>query len=582
MSRPKRALRLAALSFALLVGTASAARAQDFDRVVPRLPPENAPPVVPPPPGDEAPSQDQTVLIPELRAVRFVASPEAVQTGGVAPEMVVGGVDAPELPLLSRPEFVGQIRPFLGRPLTRAELGAITQAVQLAYRDSDRPFMFVSVPEQNVQNGVIQILVTEFRIGEVSVTGNRHFSTRRILSMGDLDPGETLTLPRLRKALDDYNQNPFLSVNALTEPGAETGTTNIILQASDRAPWRVYAGVDNQGVPTLGRWEWYVGFNWGNVFGTGQILSYQYTRSFEGSYESHSLSDVIPVGPDDRILLFGAYSTQEPDLGPIFDSEGHSAQVSGRWVHDLPYSIGFQHSIQVGVDYKRADSNLEFFGFRVLDTDVEVFQFPIVYTARIPNRRGLTVIENLLVISPGDITANNTDEDLQQLVPFADATYIYDRISVTHTFNLAEEMSLVLRAMGQLASGNLPYSEQIGGGGLGSVRGYDTNSVLGSEGVLLTAEWRSPPFSPIGSIPGVPGERDFLQFSVFTDYGYFSQPDRFPDLPRSEELASLGVGVNYAIGRYLDIEASVAHQLNRPRLRFDRETRADLVVTISF
>lgn len=574
-------LRAVSATAAVACATAAApALAQDFDRVAPQAPEARELPALPPPPPDPPLSQDRTVLIPQLRAVLFVGDAASLETE-IAPGILPGGIGAPGLPPLETAGFRARIMPFVGQSLTRANLDAISRLAQRAYRDSDRPFVHVSVPPQNVQGGILRILVTEYRIGEISVAGNRFFSSGQILAMGDLDSGEALTLPRLRKALDDYNQNPFLTVSAVTQPGSETGLTDIVLQATDRRPVRVYAGIDNQGVPTLGRWEWYVGFNWGNVFGTGQLLSYQFTRSFEGKYESHSLTDIIPIDADNRLILFGAYATQEPFIADIFDTRGHSGQISGRLAHDLPYSTGYQHSLQIGIDYKRADSNLEFLGLRILDTAVEIFQFPVVYTARIPDGRGITVVENLLVISPGDITGRNTDADIASLVPGAEATYVYDRLSVTRTTNLPEGMSWIVRAMAQVATGNLPYSEQLGAGGLGSVRGYDTNTALGSEGVLLSAEWRSPAFSPLSQM-GVTGLADQLQLGLFVDYAWVRQPTRIPDRPRSEELASLGVGLNYSAGRYLDIELSVGTQLIRPTFARDRETRAQLVATISF
>ncbi|NWP89546.1 hypothetical protein GY985_24345, partial [Escherichia coli] len=90
----------------------------------------------------------------------------------------------------------------------------------------------------------------------------------------------------------------------------------------------------------------------------------QFTRSFKGRYTSHSVSDTVPLGPDDRLLFFGAYAIQDPDLGPIFKSKGHSGQISGRWAHDLPGSTRVKHNLQIGVDYKRTDNNLDFLGFR--------------------------------------------------------------------------------------------------------------------------------------------------------------------------------------------------------------------------
>lgn len=569
---------LIALALAAFLSPATAG-AQDFERRLPQPPPQTPVPDVPVPPELAPAADDSTQLLPELKAVLFVGGMDAVQADGVAPETVAGGVEARGLPLLAEPAFLEQVRPYLGRPLTRGDLNAITRLVQETYRATEHPFVDVSVPPQNVQRGAVQIVVTEYRVGEIGVSGNRHFSTNLILRMSELEPGQTLTLPLLREALRDYNSNPFLEIDGVLRPGAQTGTTDVLLEAHDRLPLRVYAGYDNQGVPTLGRDEWYVGFNWGNVLGTGHILSYQFTRSFEGRYTSHSGSYVAPVSPDDQILVFGAYATQEPFLSDAFRSTGHSWQVSGRFVHEMIGRVGLRTTLQGGFDFKRTDNNLDFLGFRVLDTVVDIVQFPLTFTATIDDRLGETVINNLFVFSPGNVTDHNTDFAMRLLVPFSDATYVYDRLSLTRTTWLPQDFSWVIRAMGQVATSNLPYSEQLAAGGLGSVRGYDPNTALGSEGLLLKTELVTPAFSVLASKGNF---ADQIQFGLFFDYAKVWQNRRLPDSPRNAELASVGVYAHYTAGRHLDLEVDLGHQLMRAPFRFERDTRFAIVATIGF
>ncbi|WP_395326997.1 ShlB/FhaC/HecB family hemolysin secretion/activation protein [Novosphingobium sp. BL-8H] len=555
------------------------AHAQDFERRLPKQPPNQPPPEVPAPPPETTGADDATQILPVLRGLVFVDGTGGLQPAGIAADAVGNGVEVRGLPLLSNPGFDAAVRPYIGRPLTRGDLNAIVRIVQNTYRTGEHPFVDVGAPPQNVQSGVVQIVVTEYRVGAIEVTGNRHFSTPLIKGMSDLKTGDVLTLPRLRTALDDYNQNPFLTVDGVVRPGQDTGTTDLVLQAKDRLPVRIYGGYDNQGVPTLGRDEWFVGFNWGNVLGTGQILSYQYTRSFEGAYTSHSASDVIPLSPNDRLIFFGAYSTQKPDFSELFSSTGHSSQVSGRFVHNMRGPGTVRTSIQLGMDYKRADSNLEFLGFRLLDTAVEVFQFPVIFTGTIDDRHGQTVLENQTVISPGGLTNHNTDADLQQLVPYAKATYAYDRISITRTTYFPHGINWVVRGMAQFATSNLPYSEQLSAGGLGSVRGYDPNAALGSEGVLLKTELNSPAFHLIASSGDF---ADQIQFGVFVDYGKVWQRRRLPDSPKNAELASVGGKVHYTLGRYLDLEVDLGRQLEKAPFAKDKDTRLAMVATVGF
>ncbi len=295
--------RLAALGVAAWL-VLSWADAQDFKKVVPSLPAQEKPTVTTPPVTDEA-SQDQTVLAPRLAGVVFVDGLPALRADGLAAGEVSGGVRADGLPVLADEAFLAKIRPLVGQPLTRAGLDQIVRQAREAHRAVGRPFMEIVAPPQNVSSGVIQIVVTEYHVGQVEVVGGRHFSPDLIRRWGDLTPGEVMTLPRFRDALEDYNQNPFATVDAVLSLGAQTGVSDVTLQVEDRSPWRVYAGYDNLGSRTLGRAEWNVGVNWGNAFGTGQILSYQYTRSVSGRYDSHSVSDVIPCAAATRSCCSG-------------------------------------------------------------------------------------------------------------------------------------------------------------------------------------------------------------------------------------------------------------------------------------
>ena len=576
--------RLAICLAALVVSGAlvpTASHGQAFEKVVPRLPPVTQAPKIEAPPPPTAASQDQTVLVPELKGVVFVSGPAALQPAGVDPTGVAGGVAAPGLPLLSGADFAALVRPYIGKPLTRAGLEAIANLARGVYRAKQRPFINVSAPPQNVQSGVIQVVVTEYRVGQIMVIGNRYFSTAQIRRMSGLKTGDVLTLPRLREDLGELNQNAFLTVNAVVKPGGETGVSDVTLMAEDRRPLRFYAGYDNQGVPNLGRNEWNVGVNWGNGFGLGQTLSYQFTRSFTGDYTSHSASGVIPL-QGHQILLFGAYAIQTPQIATGFDNEGRSAQASGRFDSDLPGSPRLKQDLEFGFDYKRTNNNLEFGGVKVLDTTVEIDQFLANYNLTINDSHGQTAIENTLVFSPGNLTQYNTDSAIRQFVAGARAQYVYDRFAVTRTTFLPHGLTWIIRGLGQVANHNLPFSEQIGGGGIGALRGYDPNAALGSEGVLLSQEVRAPVFSFLRLMNKNAKLADQMQFGVFWDYANLSQLTPLPDLPQRIVLSSLGFNIHYSVEPNLHLQLEVGSQLRRAPFHDDRETRVAVVTSVSF
>ena len=551
----------AALVAALLLGGASQAMAQAYDRVAPKLPAPDAVPTLAPPPAPAIDGGSTAPVVASLTGVVFVAAMNQVAT--TATPAPAGGIDVAAVPELDDPGFVAQIAPFLGKPLSLADLDRIRSLALGWLRAHDRPFADVTAPPQNVAGGVVRIVVTQYRLGRVTVEGARHFSPALIERRSGLEPGQPLALAPLQGDLARLNQNPFLTVDAIFKPGANPGETDITLSARDRLPFRLYAGYDNLGVRSLGVGEYDLGINWGNVFGTGGILSYQFTRTISGRYTSHSLSDVAPLAWGDQLLVFGSYASSRPRLPEIFNVVGHSGQASVRYVHRFGGGGRLTQDLQLGYDFKTTDNNLEFAGIQVFATHAEVDQFPIVYDGTLTDRLGQTAVQNILVLSPGGLTGNNTTAALAALVPGARARYLYDRLLVTRTTRLPAGFASITRATGQVATHNLPNSEQLGGGGIGSVRGYFADTALGSTGVLASQEVRLPSFGLTRLAS--PGSRldDRMQFGAFVDYARLTQVTPIPDVQNRVTLMSVGGNVHYSIRRLLDVQADLGWRLKR-------------------
>lgn len=591
--RPTLLSAAAAAAAGLLFAGVAAAQApsgtapgQTTGLIAPKLPQPSATPSVKPPGAmSSAPAPaagDQTVLLPTLKGLVFVAGAQALNAQGLAGAAAgPSGVAAPQLPLLKDPKFVAQMRAHVGKPLRMADLKQIRNQTRAWYAAHKHPFVDVAVPPQNIDSGVIQVVVSEYRLGEVKVVGARYFSKDLILAPVDLQKGQTISLDQLQDNIDRLNENPFLGVNAEFKPGADPGTTDLTLRATDRLPVRVYAGYDNQGVPTLDRDEWNVGVNWGDAFGTGQIVSYQYTRGFNGRFASHSVSDVIRIDDSDKLLVFGNYATMRSSaylssfLGLLtFDSDGFAAQASVRWVHTLPRLSWLTGHIQFGYDYKSTDNNSFFGQFQLGPPSLmETNQFPVVYDGQEVDRFGTTAIENDFVYAPGYITSHDNNTDFQLLVAGARANYVYDRLSLTRTTRLPYNLSLIGRLIVQKSDAILPNSEQLGGGGVGSVRGYYPDTGLGSDGELASVELRSPAFS-LGHALGWSAPKDQAQVGVFYDYANLSQPKQPLDLLTGTvastalplDLASTGALLHYSISRYVDLDFDMGFQLRRAPL----------------
>ncbi len=566
------------------------AHAQAYDRIAPQVPPPVGTPTVTAPAASPAPMPaSDSVVIPALKALVFLPDMQALRPAGPPPGTT--GVQATGLPLLEQPGFITELTPYLGKKVTFSDLNAIAQLTSRWYRAHGRPFVFINIPPQNVGSGAIQLVVTEYRVGSVQAAGNQWFSGAVITHESGLRPGQTLNLTRVRSGLANVNSNPFRTVDLVFAPGAAPGTTDVTLQTKDRVPVHLYGTFDNQGAPSLGQGEWGVGGSWGNVAGLDQILSYQFTRAVSGRYNAHSLSWAAPLPWwQDRLLVFGAYATERPDLGAnadFFGQTGNSGQASLRFVHsfiDVPVGnhLNFSQDVQIGYDFKTTNNNLEFGGVSIFADTAQIDQFPIIYDASLSDPYGQTGFQNQLVLSPGGLTSANNNAAFELLVPGSSANYVYDSIGLTRTTFLPLGCDWSARVLGQLANHNLMYSEQLGLGGISSVRGYTTDTALGSEGVLVSNELHAPSFSLARLANLHVPVADAEQLGVFLDYGHVTQVQAIPAAVNEVDLASAGFLLHSAIGRFADLAFDIGWRLRDSPTDGKRGGFGDISLTVGY
>jgi hemolysin activation/secretion protein len=589
MKRSSRRLCAAAL----LAAMPCLAHAQAYARIAPQAPPKKPPPGLPTPTPAPAPPQSTTPILPTLRGVAYLPSAAALQPSGLnEASLPASRIAAAGLPLLAGSGFAAKIAPLLGRPISFASLAALQRDAQLWCIAHGHPFVDVTLPPQNIQTGVIQIVVTEYHVGAIAVTGNRWFATPPLIRESGLTPGDDLSLDHLRDSLAFLNENPFRSVSIVFAPGTAPGATDVNLNVTDRLPLHLYASFDNQGVPSLGRYEWSTGFTWGNAFGQDQILSYQFTRSDKNRYTAQALNWTIPLPGRTRLLIFGAYAQERPDVGPYFNETGQSAQASLRLILPLPdiepaAAIRLTQDIQFGYDYKTSNNNLEFGGLKIFASAAAINQFPLIYDATETDPYGQTQFTDAFFASPGNLTAGNTATAFAANAPGAKPRYIYDNVALTRVTFLPTGFSLTARAQAQAASTNLLYSEQLGLGGAGTVRGYITDTALGSDGILVSQELRAPAFSlaRLLHLPGAP--RDTEQLGAFWDYGHVSQLTPAPGAaapggPKGTDLASLGLDLHAGFGRNISLSLDIGWQLRRPPGAAKRGAFTDLAAVIGY
>lgn len=575
---------LALLLLGLFLGSLSA---QDYENIAPKaVPTPDKPPAalpsVPPPPVTPGATQE---LLPKLRGLVFVPSPQAVdKSGSNATGVVLKNVTVP-----AETDFRALVSPYVGKRFTQGDLSKLTTSIILFYRQHDHPLIDVIVPEQDIADGAVQLILLEGKMGKVSVTGNNWAPARAMTDGISVKQGEPVLASQLLADLDWINQNPFHSSELVFRPGQQLGQTDLVLETKDRFPARFYVGYEDNGNAQTGFDRYEAGVNWGDAFwlGLNQQLNYQYTTSGDGaSLRGHSGNYVIPLPWRHTLTFFGSYVTTKGQVPPLIGLDGFSYQISSRYTIPLPTftpikEIKYTQSVGLGFDHKYNENSLEFGTIPVPGSLYNVNQFVLAYNGTFTDPYGQTTVDNEFYYSPGNWGPNNNDAAYSMAHFGATANYVYDSITLQRLTKLPFNWTLLLRSTVQKSNANLVPSEQLGFGGYGTIRGYDDREVNTDEGFMFTTELRTPSFS-FGETFGFPQFQDQLQILGFWDYGSASNHTPLAGESTQTPLSSVGCGLRYNIGNYATLRFDYGFQLLSTGLDNDHGSRGDIGVVISY
>jgi len=466
------------------------------------------------------------------------------------------------------------VRIYTNTPLNNETISAIKKCVIQFYQKNDRPLVAISVPEQDISTGVLQMIVKEAKLGKVYSTGNRYFNSETLEESINIEPGESIASDILNQNLYWLNRNPFRHVDAVYTKGEEEGTTDIELIVVDRFPVRIYAGIDNTGNDVTGNNRLFTGFNWGDVFGLDQRFSYQFTTSPDlKRYRSHTFFHEIPFSWQHMLNVYGGYSHVDADFtvpslrGAKFRTHGFSLQGSVRYGIPLRPYKNFLHEVTGGFDFKRTNNNLDIGGQPIISKDnVNLTQFQISYNLGYESKAVSISFEVEGFWSPGKWIADQTKKDYQSLRPFANNRYMYARSAATIIWRYHKQWAMHNTLRGQIASINLLPSEEYGVGGYNTVRGYKERLINGDNVFIWNFEMRSPPTNVIKCLLKNSKVKDELQLLLFFDYGLAGVKQPISGQNKTEYLMSAGPGIRYSIVPYLTFRSDWGFQLHHLNL----------------
>ena len=458
---------------------------------------------------------------------------------------------------------------YLGEQRTIIDLRAAANALQSAYQKAGLQLTLVSLPEQDVVDGVVVLKVLSGKIGKVEVVGNKKLSEKSIrASLPLLVEGAAPNLGRLDAAVRLANEIPSRSVALNFRPGDDTGEVLAQVRVQEAPLDRYSFALDNTGNTSSGRDRLAVSYQRANLFDLDHVASLQYVLAPDklDAVSIIGLGYRIPFYAQNMILdLVGAYSNVDTNTslntGTALSMTGKGGVLGAQASYLLPTLRGAEQRLTLSL-YRRDYANqCSGSGAGVCGStasgiaDVTVQPLAIGYSAGL-SLPGLYATSALNLSTNLPVGANSGKSDFTAAAA-ATHTEASNHFNVLHVNAqvqalLPRDWQFNVRTAGQYTNSALVPAEQFGLGGAQSLRGYEERIASDDKGLSLNLEFLSP---------AVSYQESRTRALVFFDRGWLWRNEALPGYTSQPALASLGAGLRSQVGPHWSLNLDLGHVL---------------------
>jgi hemolysin activation/secretion protein len=434
------------------------------------------------------------------------------------------------------------LAPFVRPDATLQSLQQATAALEAAFRAAGYGLHRVSLPPQEVGQ-TVKLAIVKFAVGKVEIEGRQIYDEQNIRrTLPELREGESPNFKRLAVQTAIANENPNKQVQVGLREADEPDKIDATITVREQRPWTLGLSASNAGSSSTGRDRVTLTAGHTNLFNRDHQFIGAYTTSLQRT------SDVKQLGLAYKVPLYaagsviGASYTRSDVVGNFgaFTSTGAGHTLGLSYTLYLPPQGGRRSYVSLGLDDKVFDAAKinDIIAPGALDRRSRPVS--LGYTARTETDRAIWGYNAEIAANTG-AGANNDLPSYQSEDPRIDTVHWKAlRGGASYTAPFAQTWLWSVRSLFQYSPDVLISGEQFGLGGFGSVRGTAVERpISGDKGVSTTVEVTTPEL-----LSG-------LRLLGFVDAGYLwnNKPDGLTK-PASDRLASVGVGLRYAIGSF--------------------------------
>ena len=423
-----------------------------------------------------------------------------------------------------------------GKNNTVAELKEMTGIITDYYHSKGYPLALTILPRQNMQGGVLTIEIVEAKYSKVNLINSSLVNSSLLQStLSPLKGGDVVNQADLDHQLMLLSDIPGVIVNATLKSGAEVGSSDLDVSTTPNQSWFGNVAVDNFGNSYTGRPRVSGSINKVDPFGfgLGDILSLNGLSSGSDLNYGRVAYESVLNGYGTRAGT--SYSALHYKLGgsaAASNSEGN-AEVAEVWVkHPLMRTRNINLYGQLKLDQLTLrDHRLN----STSNSDRSLINGAVVFNGDLRESALLGGVETF----EAGLTSGSVSYDNANYVGDATTKGNFSKLNlnVTALQRISDSNSAFLSVSTQFASKNLDPSQKMIVGGTNTVRAYDSGSISGDSGYLVSAELRHDLGEFYGKWNGtlfVDGARVTVNTNVIS-----------PGSNNAATLMGVGAGVNW-------------------------------------
>ncbi len=433
------------------------------------------------------------------------------------------------------------VYPFLGPERTIDDVEAARQALEAAYRDKGHGTVLVELPEQDVDEGLVRLVVIQGAVDRLKVTGSRYFSLKRIRhQVPSLAAGKVPYLPNVQAELKRLNlRSRDRLITPVLRPGRTPGKLEVELKVEDTLPLHASIELNDRYTSSTERLRLNADLRYDNLWQREHSIAVGYQVAPQNQSEVEVFSSTYAFRPfdgDTMLSLYGIKTNSSVNAVGTLGVIGEGSIAGLRASVPLPQSDAYVHNINLGLDYKDFGESIELLGADTFNTPISYTLWSAYYGGTLFGDKSRTQFNAGLNF--GLRGFGNTEKEFANKRFLSKPNFIYFVGSISRSQELLYGVELFGGLDAQVADSPLISNEQFAMGGVQSVRGYFESQSFADNGIRGTVELRSP---DLGA--KIHPALTSLRFHAFIDGATGNIKQALPAQADSFTLWSTGLGL---------------------------------------